>query len=324
MADVPGLTMRDQLTDRKSKLKAILSTSPEDPLFLRLLKEVDAAIARLDKGTYGICKTCQDPVEPELLLADPLAQYCLAHLTEDEQRALEKDLELASKIQAALLPPQNLEVMGWNTNYFYKGAGIVSGDYVDLLEFDSDLYFIVGDVSGKGIAASMLMAHLHATFRSLAALELPLEQLVGKASRMFCFSTLPTHFATLVCGKADKNGGVKICNAGHHPPLLMRGSGIDTIEATGLPLGMFCDEQFLVSDEQLNPGDTLFLYTDGLVEAQDEAGNEYGKDRLLEIVSMNCSLSPQELVSACIENLGAFQSGAPVADDLTIMAIRKL
>jgi len=324
MADVPGLTMRDQLKDRKSKLKAILTTSPEDPLFLRLLNDVDAALARLDDGTYGICKVCDDPVEPELLLADPLAQYCLAHLTEDEQRALEKDLELASKIQAALLPPQNLEVMGWKTSYYYKGAGIVSGDYVDLLEFDSDLYFIVGDVSGKGIAASMLMAHLHATFRSLAALELPLEQLVGKASRMFCFSTLPTHFATLVCGKVDKNGGVKICNAGHHPALLMRESGIHAIEATGLPLGMFCDEQFLVSEERLDSGDTLVLYTDGLVEAQNEAGNEYGKDRLLEILSKKSSTSPQKLISACIESLSAFQSGAPVADDLTIMVIRKL
>lgn len=324
MTDVPGLTMRDQLADRKSKLNAILTTSPEDPLFLRLLNEVDAALARLDDGTYGICKTCEEPIEPELLLADCLAQYCIGHLTEDEQRELEKDLELASKIQEALLPPQNLEVMGWKTNYYYKGAGIVSGDYCDLLESSSDLYFIVGDVSGKGIAASMLMAHLHATFRSLVALELPLEQLVEKASRMFCFSTLPTHFATLVCGKANHAGEIKICNAGHHPPLLMRGSGIEAIEATGLPLGMFCDEQFLICEVQLEPGDTLFLYTDGLVEAQDEADHEYGKDRLLKILGKNRSLPPEELVTACVDSLSTFRSGTPMTDDLTIMAIRKM
>ena len=324
MADAQGLPIRDQLTDRRSKLKSVLISSPEDPMLLRLLSEVDAALTRLDNGTYGLCKTCDDPIEPERLIADPLAQYCLAHLTPDEQRALEQDLERASKIQAALLPPQNLEVMGWKTNYYYKGAGPVSGDYCDLLEFGDDLYFIVGDVSGKGIAASLLMAHLHATFRSLVAIELPLEELVRRASRMFCLITLPTHFATLVCGKADKTGKVKICNAGHHPPLLIRGSKIETIEATGLPLGMFCDEHFTISEEKLDSGDSLFLYTDGLVEAQNASGHEYGKEQLLMIVSANCSSPPEKLVSACIESLTTFQSGASITDDLTIMAIRKL
>ena len=324
MADTQGLPIREQLTDRRSKLKSILTTSPEDLQLLRLLSEVDDALNRFDNDCYGLCKTCEEPIEPELLLANPVAQYCLGHLTPDEQRALEQDLELASRIQAVLLPPQNLEVMGWKTNYYYKGAGPVSGDYCDLLESGGDLYFIVGDVSGKGIAASMLMAHLHATFRSLVALDLPLEELVERASRMFCMSTLPTHFATLVCGSADNAGKVKTCNAGHHPPLLIRESTIETIEATGLPLGMFCDEHFLLSEEQLESGDTLFLYTDGLVEAQNGSGQEYGNDRLLEIVSENCSLPPEKLVSHCIESLSTFQSGAPTTDDLTIMAIRKL
>ena len=324
MADSQGLPIRDQLTDRRSKLKTILTISPEDPLLLRLLSEVDAALCRLNDGTYGLCKTCEEPIEAERLIADPLAQYCLAHLTPDEQRTLEQDLERASNIQAALLPPQDLEVMGWKINYYYKGAGPVSGDYCDVLEYANDLYIMVGDVSGKGIAASMLMTHLHATFRSLVTLELPLEELVGRASRMFCQSTLPTHFATLICGKADITGTVKICNAGHHPPLLIRGSTIETIEATGLPLGMFCEEHFKLSEEKLDSGDTLFLYTDGLVEAQNESGNEYGNERMLKIVSANCSSPPEILVSACVENLSTFRSGAPMADDLTIMAIRKL
>ncbi|UCF04127.1 MAG: SpoIIE family protein phosphatase [bacterium] len=324
MADAPGLPIRDQLIDRRSKLKTILTTSPNDPLLLRLLREVDAALTRINDGTYGLCKTCEECIEPERLIADPLAQYCLDHLTPDEQRALEQDLERASSIQAALLPPQNLEVMGWKTHYYYKGAGPVSGDYCDLLEYNNDLYIMVGDVSGKGIAASMLMTHLYATFRSLVTLELPLEELVGRASRMFCQSTLPTHFATLICGKADNTGKVKICNAGHHPPLLIRRSKIETVKATGLPLGMFCEERFTLSEEKLDSGDTLFLYTDGLVEAQNTSGHEYGKEQLLEIVSENCSLPPEKLVSACIESLNTFLAGAPRTDDLTIMAIRKL
>lgn len=324
MADAKGLPVRDQLNDRRSKLKSILATAPEDPLLTRLLNEVDAALSRLDDGTYGLCKTCEEPIESERLITDPLAQYCLDHLTPDEQRSLEQDLERASNIQAALLPPQNLEVMGWKTNYYYKGAGPVSGDYCDLLEYGNALYLMVGDVSGKGIAASMLMTHLHATFRSLVTLELPLEELVRRASRMFCQSTLPTHFATLICGKADSAGKVKICNAGHHPPLLIRGSKIKTIEASGLPLGMFCEEHFILSEEKLDSGDTIFLYTDGLVEAQNVSGNEYGKEQLLKILSENCSSPPEKLVSACIENLRTFQFDAPRTDDVTIMAIRRL
>jgi len=324
MTDTQGLPIRDQLTDRRSKLETILTISPEDSLLQRLLSEVDAALTRLDEGTYGLCKACEEPIELERLIADPLARYCLDHLTADEQRTLEQDLEQASNIQTALLPPQNLEVMGWKTNYYYKGAGPVSGDYCDLLEYGNDLYFMVGDVSGKGIAASMLMTHLHATFRSLVTLELPLEDLVGRASRMFCQSSLSTHFATLICGRADNTGKVKICNAGHHPPLLIRGSKIETIEASGLPIGMFCEEHFIVIEQTLAPGDTLFLYTDGLVEAQNVSGHEYGKEQLFEIVSANCSSPPEKLVSACIESLKIFRSGAPRTDDLTIMAIRKL
>lgn len=324
MADSRGVPIREQLTNRRSKLKNSLTASPDDPQLLRLLSEVDAALCRLDEGTYGLCETCNDLIEPERILADPLAKYCLDHLSPVEQHALEQDMERASKIQEALLPPQDLEFSGWKTHYFYKGAGPVSGDYCDLLQSGNDLYFIIGDVSGKGFAASMLMAHLHATFRSLTDLELPLEQVVERASRMFCMSTLPTYFATLVCGIASDAGKVKICNAGHHPPLLVRGSTIKAIEATGLPLGMFCNENFLLSEENLDSGDTLLLFTDGLVEARDISGQDFGNERLRQVVAENSALPPDKLVSACIECLAGFQSGTPREDDLTIMAINRL
>jgi sigma-B regulation protein RsbU (phosphoserine phosphatase) len=324
MAEAHESPIRDQLADRRSKLETILAVSPEDALLQRLLSEVDAALCRLADGTYGLCEACEDPIESERLIADPLARFCLDHLTPDEQRALEQDLDRASSIQTALLPPQSLEVMGWKAHYYYRGAGPVSGDYCDLLEYGNDLYIMVGDVSGKGIAASMLMTHLHATFRSLVTLELSLDDLVGRASRMFCQSSLPTHFATLICGRADKTGRVTICNAGHYPPLLMRGSKIESLEASGLPIGMFCEEHFILIEEKLDSGNTLFLYTDGLVEARNVSGQEYGKEQLLDIVGANNASPPEKLVSACIESLSTFRSGAPRTDDLTIMAIRKL
>src|SRR6185369_7803679 len=103
----------------------------------------------------------------------------------------------------------------------------------------SDLYFALGDVSGKGVAASMLMAKLHAVLRSLIPLSLSVDQLTERASRLFGESTLPGQYATLICGRASANGEVSLCNAGHPPALLNRDGRIASISATGLPLGMF-------------------------------------------------------------------------------------
>jgi sigma-B regulation protein RsbU (phosphoserine phosphatase) len=211
-------------------------------------------------------------------------RFCLEHMTPSQQRALEQDLELAAQIQSALLPQRHLLHGGWEAAYHYEGAGPISGDYCDLLCSGEDLYFIVGDVSGKGVAASMLMAHLHATFQALAPLRLPLSEIMERASRMLCESTLPTYFATLACGKAHRSGEVEMSNAGHNPPLLVQGSNVVSMEATGLPLGMFCEEHFSVSKVNLTPGDTIIAYTDGLSEAVDASGAQYGTDRLLRIV----------------------------------------
>ena len=222
MADASDSQIKDQLLDRRSKLEEALVSSPKDSQLLRLLSEVDAAVARVNGGTYGLCEACQEPIESERLIADPLVHFCLDHMSPDQQRALELDLKLASQIQTELLPKHSFQVEGWETAYHYEGAGPVSGDYCDLLSHEGHLYFTVGDVTGKGVAASMLMAHLHATFRTLVSLELPLEQVMERASSMFCQSTLSTHFATLVCGKANSSGEVEICNAGHPPPLLIQ------------------------------------------------------------------------------------------------------
>jgi sigma-B regulation protein RsbU (phosphoserine phosphatase) len=324
MADTSDSQVRNQLLERRSKLANALVSSPKDSQLLRLLSEVDAAVARVNKGTYGLCETCNEPIEPERLIADPLVHFCLDHMSPDQQRALEQDLMLASQIQTGLLPQRNLQVAGWETAYHYEGAGLVSGDYCDLLSHGNDLYFTLGDVTGKGVAASMLMAHLHATFRTLVSLEFPLDQVMERASSMFCQSTLSSYFATLVCGKASRSGEVEICNAGHIPPLLIQGTEIKELEATGLPLGMFCNERFSVNTLQLAPGDTLLIYTDGLSEAQDMSGMEYGTERLFECIKTHCSLAPEKLISICVEDLETFRSGSPKTDDLTIMAIRRL
>src|SRR6202790_1692318 len=261
-----------ELMQRHQGLPTALHSPAADASLSQLLTAVDTALSRIDQGTFGLCEKCSDAIEPERLLADPLVRFCLDHLTSAEQRALESDLSLAACIQRALLPKPGLAPAGWEVRYHYQPAGMVSGDYCDLFETDGGLLFMLGDVSGKGIAASILMSHLHATFRSLAEAGLPLDRMVEDANRIFCGSTLAGQFATLVVGRAARDGSVEFVNAGHLPVLHIHCGGATPKDSTGVPLGMFGNTRFPVHRLTLASGDTLFLYTDGLTEARNLAG----------------------------------------------------
>lgn len=327
MADVVmDSFLREQLQDRRNRLESVVAVSKGDAGLLQLLNEVDSALQRMEAGTYGICEVCHEPVERDRLLADPLVRLCLDHLTPDQRRALEDDLHLASQIQRELLPKPDLAFEGWEVSYHYRTLGPVSGDYCDLVtgaNGKKELFFILGDASGKGVAASMLMAHLHAIFRTLIAADLPVDQLVERASRLFCESTASPYFATLVCGRARTSGEVELCNAGHCPSLLIQAGEVIKLEATGLPLGLFCEGHYSVRSLQLRPGDSLLLYTDGLTEARSVSDEEYGEARLLRLIGGHHAFGPRDLVHTCLNDLARFLSGAPLKDDLTVMAIHR-
>jgi sigma-B regulation protein RsbU (phosphoserine phosphatase) len=322
MAAAVETILRQQLLDRRRRLNQAASIAAARLHVRSLICEVDSALARLEAGTYGLCEVCHEPVEADRLICDPLTRFCLDHLTSDQQRALEQDLVLAARIQKGLLPEPHLTAGGWQVAYRYEPAGIVSGDYCDLVtEPGGGFYFMLGDVTGKGVAASMLMAHLQATFRTLIPLGLALPELVERASRLFCESTLPTHYATLVCGRASVSGEVEVCNAGHPPPLLLRGGEVLPIEPTGLLLGAFCDERFTASRVRVEPGEALLLYTDGLSEARDGAGRMYGAERIQELARGRRPARPDDLIGLCLEDLHLFRKDVRAGDDLTIMAV---
>jgi sigma-B regulation protein RsbU (phosphoserine phosphatase) len=325
MATVIDADLRSQLLSWRQQLETSIAVSRNGAHIKPLLEEVNLTLERIGTGDYGICEACHDVLDQEQLAEDPLARYCLSCLTPEQTHALQKDLELAWRIQGALLPQQNLSLCIWDVRHHYEAAGPVSGDFCDSLRLDNgDLFFLLGDVSGKGIAASVLMAHLHAIFRSLVTLDLPLKELVERVNRIFCDFTMSTYFATLVCGRANSFGEIEICNAGHCPPLLVRAGGgaALSIEATGLPVGMFSREQYEVTKLRLDAGDRLFLYTDGLSEARSVSDEEYGAERLSRLVSEHHALSSESLIHTCLQEVAAFRAGVEMTDDLTIMAIR--
>src|SRR6266700_4921135 len=118
--------LRTELEQRRERLHEALHSPAADPSLSELLTAVDTALSRIVQGTFGICEECHDTIEAERLLADPLVRFCLDHLTQDEQRALESDLSLAARIQRRLLPEPGVELAGWEVRYHYQPAGMVS------------------------------------------------------------------------------------------------------------------------------------------------------------------------------------------------------
>lgn len=322
MATLEITFLQHQLEERKERLQRAMAQRPQNGDLASLLHEVDSALERMDKGTYGICEECHLPVEQTRLLANPLVRYCLDHLSELQRKALQRDLDLAADVQRNLLPQANLVAGDWITCYHYAPHGPVSGDYCDLIPYDGRLFFVLGDVSGKGVAASMLMAQLHALFRSLIGLGLPLNQMIRQANRVLCESALAGQYATLVCGIAGANGDVEIHNAGHLPAIAVQRGGPQQVESMGFPLGIFLEGEYSVTRLRLEAGDTLFVFTDGLSEASCASGEEFGVERVARVLHREVNRKPAGLIAACLDDLRAF-ADSPYLDDLTLLAIQR-
>jgi sigma-B regulation protein RsbU (phosphoserine phosphatase) len=313
--------IHEQLLDRRHRLQDARTQIGPHTDFARLLDEVDAALLRFENGAYGVCIDCHGEVEAERLLNDPLMTVCLGCLTDSQRSALEDDLQLAADIQRGLLPRSGVACDFWKVDYAYHPAGIVSGDYVDIIEQGEEFFFILGDVSGKGLAASLLMSNLHAMFHSLVPMKLPLADLMTRANRLLCESSLANQYATLIAGKANRAGEVELSNAGHLPPVLIKNGLKGELEQAGLPLGMFCETEFEISKVQLHKGDSLLLFTDGVTETVNNEGTEYGTERLFDAVSLNGHIEPNALIMQCLGHLDEFRGAARRNDDLTMLAL---
>lgn len=166
------------------------------------------------------------------------------------------------------------------------------------------------------------MTHLSAIFRSLLSLELPLTEMMSRANRLFSESTPDTHYATLVAGRATDNG-VELCNAGHCKPMLLRQDRIERIDTCGLPLGLFPDGGYDARSIRLAAGDCLVLYSDGITEAQDLAGNLYEEERLIDCLRRHSDLDPSSVADNVLLDGFRFRGARPQQDDITLLIVRR-
>ena len=313
--------VREQLLAGRARLSEVVG-EVESERMLHLLHEVDSALHRIEHGQFGVCEACHGVVEDERLRDNPLARVCLDCLTPGQQRALEYDLELAAQLQKGLLPASDIAFEGWEIAHYYQPAGMVSGDYCDVIRENGHLYFIMADVSGKGVAAAMLASNLRAVFRSLIPLGLGVEEFLVRANRLFRESALPSQYATTVFGRSSSRGELELVNVGHLPVLLAGQAGIRRFESTCRPLGIFADDVVCTSQAQMSPGDMLVMYTDGICEAANDRDEEYGVDALVRLISEQRACCPNTFVEILQRDLAAFRGRAQRTDDETLLAIQ--
>ena len=246
-----------------------------------------------------------------------------------EKQKLERDLALAGEIQQRLFPARMPDLPGFQAAARNRPASQVGGDYYDALPVasnDDELWLLcVADVSGKGVAASLLMSNIQATLRALLAECSDPADLVQRTSRLVFATTPANKYATAIFVLLEPaSGGCRCVNAGHNEGLLIRADGtIEELNASGLPVGLMGVGGYRAEDFQMEPGDVLALYSDGVNEANDADENELGMEAFKESLLGHRHGSAEEICEGVFADVDAFAAGAPQYDDITLMILKR-
>lgn len=287
---------------------------------------IDETLEKIKGGTFGVCKICHEAVETQLLQMDYTTAVCLGHYTDEELRQLEDELELSQIIQRGLLPSKIPSFKGMNVAAFSRPAQIVGGDYFDFVDFnDSTHGFVMADVSGHGVSAGMFMSSLQTAFHTLVPETNSPLHVLERINRLYIHNIHFTTFVTIFLGKYNPQTRImSYANAGHSSAYLYRTSENTEIwlKPTGPAVGLV--EHFAVQSEeiQLQPGDILMFYTDGITEAANREGVLWGEDRLAEIIRQNPDASAEQLVQKILSALKVHTGESPLADDVTLVISR--
>ncbi|MFQ5694365.1 MAG: SpoIIE family protein phosphatase [Terriglobia bacterium] len=240
-----------------------------------------------------------------------------------EQRRLEQELEIACRIQQALLPKDFQQFPNFQVTGINHPCQAVGGDYFDLMELSPNrLAFVIADVSGKGLGAALVTALLQGTFSAITLRQEP-GSVFAHVNRFICAHSELERHATLFFGVLDAAGRLEFVNAGHLPSLLVHAGRVESVfPAMYLPLGLFPQAEFKSSSSALEPGDTLVLFTDGITEAANPQEEQFGIERLQEVVARHATAPVEQLQTAILAAVAEFTSGAYQADDATLLIVR--
>ena len=302
--------------------------------FIRPISRLVEATRRIGQGDFGTALPVyrsKDEIS-QLTNAFSLMKEELVHYISNLQEAtaarekMEGELSVAHDIQMGLLPKTFPVRDDWDLAALLDPARAVGGDLYDFYFLDDDHLFIaIGDVSGKGVPASLFMVSTRTLFRSRVSLRVPLNQSVYEINKEICRENPNQMFVTFIAGIVDlKNGSMTYCNAGHNPPFLIKPTGKTEklSEVHGIPLGVFEHATYSSGTVLFSPGDALLLYTDGVTEAIKSDKSFYGEKLMLEIVRQNHELTPSDLIRRLETDVLDFMKGVDQADDITLLILK--
>ncbi|HKP36046.1 MAG TPA: GAF domain-containing SpoIIE family protein phosphatase [Pyrinomonadaceae bacterium] len=271
-----------------------------------------------------------DDVEVLLLLASQVAiiiEKVMLHDQLIEKQRLQAQLEIARQVQLELLPARDPQLEGFDISAYNFPTEEVSGDYYDWVRiYEDQIGLVIADVSGKGVPAALLMAFLRASLRAATHIGYSPHISMSKVNYLLWESIERNQFVTAFYGVLDAtNRTLAYSNAGHNPPILMSADGeVRFEERGGVPLGMFRDSRYYEYYETIHPGQILVLYTDGVTEATNHDGEEYGRDRLVEAVRGSRTLPAREMIDFLHRDLMEWTEGVGATDDVTFFIVKAL
>jgi len=250
-----------------------------------------------------------------------------ARLLEEERklRIMQEEMRVAKQTQINLLPKEIPQIPGYSVAANTIPAKDVGGDYYDIIKIDDKHFaFCVGDVTGKGMPAAMLMANIQATLKAQILNGCSCTNSLVNSNNLLCASTEPTKFVTLFLGiLGTESKEICFSNAGHDPPLHFTNSKINKLITGGMLLGSFPDSQYEQDITIMEKGDVLILFSDGITEAMNKDNKQFGEEKLIEIIKNNREVDPKSLIEKIISSVKEHAGTTPQFDDMTLMIIKR-
>ncbi len=323
MPEMDGLTLLGKLAELDVVLKAVVISAYDDMENIR---------TAMNRGAFDFLTKPLDFQDLEITIEKTLHELWTLRQglqARDQLIAIQKELDVATSIQQSILPrtfPPFPHRREFEIYAQMVPARHVGGDFYDFFLIDQEsIGFVIADVSGKGVPAAIFMAMSRALLKATALTSVSPGECLRHVNRLLCRESDSGLFVTLVYGILhSRTGEVEYSMAGHSPPyLLLQTGGIAAVEYKGgMVLGVIEDNEYQVGRIVLQPGDGLFLYTDGVTEARDADQNFFSEQRLEEFLRRMNGSSLPEIIQGAVGELNNFSAGVPQTDDITILALR--
>ncbi len=242
----------------------------------------------------------------------------------EDKKRLEDDLAMASRIQQNLLQTRVPERSWVETHAVNIASRQVGGDYYEIIDSgETGICFAVGDVSGKGVPAALLMSSLQSAFLAAYAIDPRLDRVCTIVNQFLVTKTTPERYATFFVGQLSPEGNLSYVNAGHNPPLMIDGGEPERLFGGGLPLGLFSDSDYIVHERKIGQNSILLAYTDGVTEATNIHEEEFGEERLSRLMMSFSGGTAVDIAAAVLESIRSHSgSGTAQHDDITLLVLR--